>query len=320
MSNHRLHTDGVALVSVLLIVAILMAIASRLLATHDLVITQHANTFAQNQALHYVLGAETLARQALYEDLTESGPETDHLNELWAQPTMPFELDEGGFLEAQMRDLNGCFNLNNLVGSENNLAVERFQRLASNLGIQPQIAQTWKDWIDADEEVTGFGAEDRDYLIAQPAYRTPNRLVTDLSELYLMQNIDPEQLALLLPHICLLPETDTLINVNTANSQTLAALDKGLTLVMIEPMTLEERTYESIDSFIVENEDFAPAADALSTKSAYFLLHAQAQVGDSLVTMQSLLYRNPESGVVEVLRRDFGKLFRSNLISDTEEA
>jgi len=85
-------------------------------------------------------------------------------------------------------------------------------------------------------------------------------------------------------------------------------------------MTLEERTYESIDSFIVENEDFAPAADALSTKSAYFLLHAQAQVGDSLVTMQSLLYRNPESGVVEVLRRDFGKLFRSNLISDTEEA
>ena len=320
MSNHRLHTDGVALVSVLLIVAILMAIASRLLATHDLVITQHANTFAQNQALHYVLGAETLARQALYEDLTESGPETDHLNELWAQPTMPFELDEGGFLEAQMRDLNGCFNLNNLVGSENNLAVERFQRLASNLGIQPQIAQTWKDWIDADEEVTGFGAEDRDYLIAQPAYRTPNRLVTDLSELYLMQNVDPEQLALLLPHICLLPETDTLINVNTANAQTLAALDKGLTLDMIEPMTLEERTYESIDSFIVENEDFAPAADALSTKSAYFLLHAQAQVGDSLVTMQSLLYRNPESGVVEVLRRDFGKLFRSNLISDTEEA
>ena len=320
MSNHRLHTDGVALVSVLLIVAILMAIASRLLATHDLVITQHANTFAQNQALHYVLGAETLARQALYEDLTESGPETDHLNELWAQPTMPFELDEGGFLEAQMRDLNGCFNLNNLVGSENNLAVERFQRLASNLGIQPQIAQTWKDWIDADEEVTGFGAEDRDYLIAQPAYRTPNRLVTDLSELYLMQNVDPEQLALLLPHICLLPETDTLINVNTANSQTLAALDKGLTLDMIEPMTLEERTYESIDSFVVENEDFAPAADALSTNSAYFLLHAQAQVGDSLVTMQSLLYRNPESGVVEVLRRDFGKLFRSNLISDTEEA
>lgn len=320
MSNHRLHTDGVALVSVLLIVAILMAIASRLLATHDLVITQHANTFAQNQALHYVLGAETLARQALYEDLTESGPETDHLNELWAQPTMPFELDEGGFLEAQMRDLNGCFNLNNLVGSENNLAVERFQRLASNLGIQPQIAQTWKDWIDADEEVTGFGAEDRDYLIAQPAYRTPNRLVTDLSELYLMQNVDPEQLALLLPHICLLPETDTLINVNTANAQTLAALDKGLTLDMIEPMTLEERTYESIDSFVVENEDFAPAADALSTNSAYFLLHAQAQVGDSLVTMQSLLYRNPESGVVEVLRRDFGKLFRSNLISDTEEA
>ena len=96
---------GVALVSVLLVVAILLAVASRLMANHNLVINQHQNTFEQNQALHYALGAETLARQALYEDLTNSGPDSDHLGELWAQSTMPFELDEGGYLEAQVSDL-----------------------------------------------------------------------------------------------------------------------------------------------------------------------------------------------------------------------
>ena len=204
-----LRQTGVALVSVLLVVAILMAIASRLLASHNLVINQHQNTFEANQALHYVLGAETLARQALYEDLTNSGKDSDHLGELWAQQTMPFELDEGGFLEAQLRDMNGCFNLNSVVGADGQLAMERLQRLARNVGIQPQIADTWKDWIDNDIEVTGFGAEDRDYLIAQPPHRTPNEPVTDISEIYLLQNLDREQVAQLLPHVCLLPDSET---------------------------------------------------------------------------------------------------------------
>ena len=320
MFRPGLRQAGVALVSVLLIVGILMAIASRLLASHNLVINQHQNTFEQNQALHYVLGAETLARQALYEDLTNSGKDSDHLGELWAQQTMPFELDEGGYLEAQLRDLNGCFNLNSVAGSDSPLAIERLQRLARNVGLQPQIAETWKDWIDADSEVTGFGAEDRDYLIAQPPHRTPNQPVIDLSEMYLLQNLDREQLAQLLPHVCLLPDADTLVNVNTANAQTLAALDKGLTLAIAEPIAAQERSYASKDEFIQAHEDFVPAAAALSVKSEYFSLHAQAQVGSSSVTLQSLLYRDPDSGQVTVLKRDFGKLFRSNLTVTTEEA
>jgi len=319
VSRQRLRQSGVALVSVLLVVAILMAVASRLLASHNLVINQHQNTFEQNQALHYVLGAETLARQALYEDLTNSGKDSDHLGELWAQPTMPFELDEGGFLEAQLRDLNGCFNLNSVSGADGKAAMERFRRLTQNLGMQPQIVEAWKDWIDNDIEVSGFGAEDRDYLIAQPPYRTPNHLVTDLSELYLLQNVDREEIALLLPHVCLLPATDTLININTANAQTLAALDKGLSPGLTEPIAAEERSYANKDEFISAHEDFVPAAAALTVKSEYFSLHAQAQVGSSSVTMQSLLHRDPDSGVVTVLKRDFGKLFRSNLTITTEE-
>ncbi len=315
-----MRQQGVALVSVLLIVAILMAVASRLLASHNLVINQHQNTFEQNQALHYVLGAETLARQALYEDLTNSGKDSDHMGELWAQQTMPFELDEGGYLEAQLRDLNGCFNLNSVVGSDSKVAIERLQRLATNVGLQPQIAETWKDWIDDDIEVTGFGAEDRDYLIAQPPHRTPNQPVTDISELYLLQNLDREQIGLLLPHVCLLPDSETLININTANAHTLASLDKGLSLAVTEPIVAEERSFADTGEFIQVNEDFVPVAAALTVNSQYFSLHAQAQVGSSSVTLQSLLYRDPDSGVVTVLKRDFGKLFRSNLTVTTEEA
>ncbi|MBT7332753.1 MAG: type II secretion system minor pseudopilin GspK [Gammaproteobacteria bacterium] len=320
MSRLGFHQGGVALVSVLLIVAILMAIASRLLASHHLVINQNQNTFEQNQALQYALGAEALAQQALIEDLTVSNDKSDHLEELWAKPIMPFELDEGGFLEAQLTDLNGCFNLNTVAGSDDEVAMARFKTLAQLLGVQPQIAEMWKDWIDEDNEITGFGAEDREYLIAQPPHRTPNQLVTHLSELALLSGIGKDQLSTLSPLICLLPDADSLLNVNTANSHALAALDPGLSLAITEPIVAVPRNYASVQEFIDANPDFTAVAAALSVSSDYFLLHAQAQVGSSTVTLQSMLHRNPSNGQVKILSRDLGKLFRSNLSINTEEA
>ncbi len=324
---------GVALVSVLLIVAILLAVVSRLMANHNLVINQHQNTFEQNQALHYALGAETLARQALYEDHQISGQEVDHLGEIWAQSTMPFELDEGGYLEAQLRDLNGCFNLNALASAsvregegeareqDTGDSLVSFRRLLDNAGVNSDLAYAWKDWIDGDLEITRSGAEDSEYLVQQPPFRTPNQRVLHLSEIYLMPYVEREQLDPVVPFLCLLPEEDLQINVNTANAPTLAALHEEVTLAMAEAVVATERAYTSVDEFIQQNEDFRPVQQAgvLSVESQYFLLHAQAQVGGSTVTLQSLLQRDVGTGFVTVLQRDFGKLFRSQLTADVEE-
>ncbi len=324
---------GVALVSVLLIVAILLAVVSRLMANHNLVINQHQNTFEQNQALHYALGAETLARQALYEDHQISGQEVDHLGEIWAQSTMPFELDEGGYLEAQLRDLNGCFNLNALAGAsvregdgeareqDTGDSLVSFRRLLDNAGVNSDLAYAWKDWIDGDLEITRSGAEDSEYLVQQPPFRTPNQRVLHLSEIYLMPYVEREQLDPVVPFLCLLPEEGLQINVNTANAPTLAALHEEVTLAMAEALVATERAYTSVDEFIQQNEDFRPVQQAgvLSVESQYFLLHAQAQVGGSTVTLQSLLQRDVGTGFVTVLQRDFGKLFRSQLTADVEE-
>ena len=174
---------GVALISVLLVVAILMAIATRIMAGHNLVINHHQNTFESDQALHYALGAETLAKQVLTEDFTRLGPDKDHLGEVWAQQTMPFEVDEGGFIEAQLNDLQGCLNLNNLAGSRHEEEVKILRRMLGNLGLPQDFAYHVKDWIDADMEPTQFGAEDSEYLIEQPPRRTPNDLILDTSEL-----------------------------------------------------------------------------------------------------------------------------------------
>ena len=311
---------GVALISVLLVVAILIAIVGRLMAKHGLTISQNQNVFERSQALQYALGAETLARQALAEDVRQTGPDVDHLGEFWAQPTMPFELDEGGFLEAQLTDLNGCFNLNNVIGANAQIYTESFDRLLDNLNIPRQVGDAWIDWIDVDEQVTDFGAEDSEYLLATIPHRTPNALVYDVSELAQLQNLDREAYAALAPHVCLLPETETLINVNTANAHTLASLDQSLSPSSVEALTTSVREYAQISDFLDENDGFRAAGGVLTTSSQYFRLHAFAQVGDTSVTLLSVLRRDPSNGEVTVLSRNFGKLFRSQIDVSVEEA
>ena len=318
--RQALKQSGVALISVLLTVAILMAIAARLMTGHNLTINQHQNVFEQNQALQYAIGAEALARQALLEDFTSGGGEVDHYNELWAQPVLPFELDEGGFLEAQLTDLQGCFNLNNLSGADKGTHLGRFRRLLDNVGVQRQLADAVVDWVDSDEVVTGFGAEDSEYLLSEIPRRAANQMITDISELAQLNNVVQEELELVLPHVCVIPDSESLINVNTANVQTLASLDQNLAPGTIEGIVSNVREYASVQEFAQQNPDFTPVAGALSVSSRYFRLHAFAQVGESSVTLQSVLFRDPNTGEVTVLGRDFGKLFRSNVDVQTENA
>ena len=91
MAVDRLNNQkGVALISVLLVVAVLVAITTRLLSGHNLVVHHHSASFEQNQALQYAYGAETFARQVLFEDHSTSGPGVDHLGESWARQVLPF--------------------------------------------------------------------------------------------------------------------------------------------------------------------------------------------------------------------------------------
>ena len=117
MASTRRLNRGVVLLSVLLIVALLSAVAYQLLARHSLTVAQARYSFSGDQSLAYALGAETLARQVLFEDWSQSGPGVDNLLETWAQPLAPFEI-ENGLLEVQVRDMHSCFNLNSLAAEK----------------------------------------------------------------------------------------------------------------------------------------------------------------------------------------------------------
>lgn len=350
MTSYRFRTrgaprqHGVVLLSVLLILALLAALVYQLVGQHSLVIAQARQTFAGDQALEYALGGEAFARQILFEDWSQTGQGVDNLQEAWAQPLAPFEIDNG-FLEIQIRDLNGCFNLNAVLDTGNRTApdgqtqptlttpggaaqpqnptaanLQRLKTLLRNQNVPESIADVWLDWVDPDEQISGFGAEDGDYLLLDHPYRTANHAVTDSSELALLKDMEPEYLQKLTQILCVLPTTELRINVNTANAATLAALSPSLSQEQMLALTEATREYTDVAEVTAEYPELATAADVLTVTSEYFEVQVRAQVDDSLVELASVLHRDAENGTIRLVMRDFGREFRSLFVEEGTEA
>lgn len=315
---HRNGERGVALITVLLITAILAGLTTQILSSHNLVINQHQNTFEHAQALEYALGAEELVRQALYDDAVNSGPNVDHLDEVWAQPVLPLDLDGVGIMQAYVIDLHRCLNLNNLANDANNQDFERLQRLIERLNLSPNFADLIKDWIDADQIVSGLGAEDLAYQVKQPPHLAANQTMRDLSELNLLIDVSNEDIQTLTGQVCVLPDTQSKINVNTADALTLSVLDPGIAVGEAEALVDQFRNYQNVTDFVSANPAFLGVQSKLSVTSEYFLMQAQAQLSQSRVSLTSLFRRDLSNGQVTLLQRDFGKTFRASAKADSD--
>jgi general secretion pathway protein K len=311
--------QGVVLLSMLLILALLSALAYQIVGRHSLLVAQARYSFGQDQALAYAIGAETLARQVLYQDFTETGAGVDTFQEIWAQPLAPFEIEQG-MMEVQVRDLNGCFNLNSLAGEGAEQNHARLKTLLRNLAIPETYADSWRDWVDADEEIVGFGAEDGDYLLLEDGYRTANRAAGHTSELKLIRDMTAEYYELLRDHVCVLPSDELRLNVNTAGFVAMAGLSPALSIEQMQAFAEAERTYTEVGQVTNEYPDLAGSAEALSVTSEYFEVQVRAQVGDSRVEMASLLRRDQNDGSITLISRDLGKDFRSLFAVDADDS
>lgn len=306
--------NGVALITVLLVVAVVTVVCAGLIARQQLSIRSSANQLHVTQAWHYALGGETLAKAMLESDLRRGDPRqpVDHLLEPWARP-LTFPLDEGGELRVRIIDPNGRFNLNSLVrqGRPNELAVLRLRRLLLRLGIDKPYAERLLDWLDSDSELQGGnGAEDGQYLLATPPYRTANREITDVSELRLLLEMEETDYRRLQPFVSALP-SEALLNVNTANAMVLSSLSDGLTpdaaLALIAGRG--DEGYLSPAAFAAQ-----PAlaglgeqvVQGLAVGSQYFEVFSEVSLGERRVVLRSLLQRSND-GQVSVLARDLGQ-------------
>jgi general secretion pathway protein K len=219
---------GAALLTVLLLVAMIAVLAGTALERLRLTTRLAGNALAGEQAHGYARAAEALATTKVT-DMLGTSRDRVTLAGGWSNRPFGLPLPGGGLAVARVRDGGNCFNLNGLVTAAapgvyiSTQAIPQrlqFVRLMRLLNVPAQsaerIAAATADWIDTDQDQQGNGAEDPVYLARATPYRTGGTLMADPSELRAVDGVTPEIYAQLRPWICTLPDPKpAAININT---------------------------------------------------------------------------------------------------------
>ena len=315
------RSRGVALITALLVVALVTIIAVGMAARQQVDIRRAGNILDGDQAYLFTLGVESWAQGVLAQDFRDGQTKnkvSDSLNEDWATALPPIEV-AGGKVAGKIEDLQGRFNLNNLW--VNNAVSEPdklvFQRLLTHLHLDPDLVYAVIDWTDVNVDQLPNGAEDLDYLDRKPPYRTANAPMVSPSELALVKGFTPEIVKALEPYVTALPlrapigmgspvPVATPINVNTAPAAVLAALVENLDAAGAARLldVREGKGFETLGQFTdIIGAKGVTASAAVS--SNHFLVTATGEAGRGQVQLHTLLYRDP-TGKVQVLMRAIG--------------
>jgi general secretion pathway protein K len=317
---------GVALLVAILLVALGTIIAAGMAYSNAMTARRTAATFGFDQALLIGQGAEAFAAYGLQQEVQQNQFQTYvYPGQAWSQPVGPREVTPGVTLEASLEDLQGRFNINNLVETDgetpNQTAIAAFQRLLQELGMDAKWANYVVDWIDKDT-VPMFpdGAEDSVYMEMNPPYRTPNLPVTSTSELMTLPGFTRADFDRLAPYIVALP-IGTRVNVCSASPQVLDAL-AGHVEYSADPQQFEKDRQDAGTCFPTQAQFLKNAGDVqqgggnqspqqqgLSTlvaqTSAWFRLTTFVNIESAEFSVYTLLYQDPSTGMVRPVMRSF---------------
>lgn len=294
---------GVALITVLLVFALATMMAAQMLRTSYLALRRTGNLIESTQARYYALGAEELGKQLLQQDQASArgGQATDHLRETWASDKLSFEYEDGR-IELAITDLAGRFNLNSLAdpaGKALPVEIARFARLLRAIDLDPSLAETVADWIDADGSTLRGGSEGAGLGVRS----LPNQPMVEPSELRALPGLDAEGWKRLEPLVAALPP-GTKLNINTAPPEVLAVFAEGA-----RPADMERFVHLRDQQPIRDAADprlaqlFGNALGALDVKSDFFSVRVHATYRERHARFETRMQRDPRKGTITVLGR-----------------
>lgn len=310
-SRQRQRQRGVALVTAMLAVATVTVLAVEMTTQQHRDVRRTQNLLARDQAYTYALAAERWALAMLIEDRRGSGDNVDHPGEPWAQVLTPPPF-QGARMRLRLEDLQGRFNMNNLVaepGVDDESAMARFSRLLAVRAVDPAFVPATADWIDFATRIRfPGGAGDDWYSRLDPPYRAANRPMVSPSELRLVRDVGDEEWRRVAPYVTALPEP-TPVNVNTASVPVLRSLAPGMSAEAAQGV-VDDRPddgWQSVGAFLAHpgfaGEGIDPAT--LTVGSRYFVLHSEIDMGRVTIRSESVIHRSGERGQVILRRQGF---------------
>lgn len=331
---------GVALLVAILLVALGTIVAAAMAYNNAMTARRVAATFDFDQSLLVAEGAEALAAYGLQQQFQQSSPYTSP-SQGWAQPLGPREVMPGVTLQASLEDLQGRFNINDLVQTDgvipNPLAIAAFRRLLTELNLDhPEWADDIVDWIDkSPTAMVPDGTEDSVYLGMDPPYRTPKLPITSTSELLALPGMTRADFDKLAPHIVALP-LGVQVNVCSADPWVLDALT-GTVQYSENPQGFEKdreaggACFPNLQEFLIAAKNVQGGAGQLGNngplgngplagagtpngpptlaslvvqKSSWFRLTTFVDMGSTEFAVYTLLYQD-STGMVRPVMRSF---------------
>ena len=241
-----------ALLSVLLLVAVMAIITTLVLDRVNLAVRLAGNAQAQDRSRFLALGVEDYAASEIQRRLALSPARTvDTGNWLGTPQTLPLGENANSIATVTVQDGGNCFNLNSVVeGNQDNLRARQtgmlqfinlMGALGTDAGDAVPLAHALVDWIDSDQNPQQSGAEDNYYTGLPSPYRTAGTLLKDKAELLAVRGITASLYLRIEPFVCALPDTElSPINVNTLR------IEDAPLLVMLAPDVIDLRKARSL--------------------------------------------------------------------------
>lgn len=318
------NREGMALLTVLLLVAVMAAVCVLILDDVRFSVRRTSNVEHQGEMQAVASLAEALAKQRL-SVMMESAPQMTPLTPRWngvehQQPT------DTGTVTLTVRDAQSCFNLNSLVfgqGEDLRPSEEgalQFVELGVAVGLprarMRAVAEALTDWMDSGQSVSGAGgAEDGHYAALSRAYRTSGLMLAEVSELRVVKGVDGALYDRLRPYLCALPEARlTQVNVNTLGrdqAPVLTAIAGGQMRLSDAEAVLSARPstgWKSVEAFWTHpalNDVVADEALRRQTTllTQYFDLRVDVEAGDGRAVRTALIHVSPEGVARTHIRR-----------------
>jgi len=326
---------GVALITVMLIVALCAVIASQMTARLQMQMQRSANVAFNQQAYWYAMGAEAFTKRVLVTAFKDDDDVT-HLGQIWAQGQTTYPVDFGE-ISGEITDLQSCLNLNALraplekpssssSGTQSKKVPARLALEALLINLQlddvsqfeaESMADSLTDWLDENSGISSAGgAEDNDYASREFPYLAANHYLASVNELRIIEHFTPAIIDAIKPYVCVIPQSYAhQININTLSVEQPELLQALLDSTLDEAQDIlsarEEDGFASIEDFynseeVIKLRKFDDKKDQFVVDSEYFKLKASASFNDSFFAMNSVM-KITDNKYIDVISRTIGR-------------
>lgn len=301
---------GVAIISVLIVVAVVATLATKMSIKQQKFIKTSDYMLIHQKQLLLALSIEPWAQNLLTKDLKDNN--FDAKNDNWANNLEDSIVDKST-LSGQIIDQQSKLNLNNLTKPGELPRLSQINRLFDALKLPKSLVDALIDYLDADNSpYSGNGAENDYYTRLERPYKIANKALIDLSELRLIKGFDHKTVQTLTPYVWVGPTKVNIVNINTASDKILQSLFDNPSPEKLNSVIekQQEEGFSTTDEFIEFIKPTKVDKSLISVSSNYFLLKSEVNSKRAGFKLHSHIYRQAKNNpIVSITRRTIPSIF-----------